>query len=94
MAANAYIMGGGFTTLNSVLESNGPQDLIDRLSILNQVGASDAVALARYKSAFVIAQAAQAAAAQVEVVFWPGFLEVFFSVKTNFSLPLVSFFFF
>ena len=62
MAANAYIMGGGFTTLNSVLESNGPQDLIDRLSILNQVGATDAVALSRYKSALVIAQAAQATA--------------------------------
>ena len=42
---NAYILGGGFTTLNRVLESNGPQDLVDRLSILNQVGATDAVAL-------------------------------------------------
>ena len=62
MAANAYIMGGGFTTLNSVLESNGPQDLIDRLSVLNQVGASDSVALQRYKGAFVIAKAAQAQA--------------------------------
>ncbi len=68
MAANAYIMGGGFTTLNSVLESNGPQDLIDRLSILNQVGSSDAVALARYKSALVIAQAAQAAATKAKNV--------------------------
>lgn len=66
MAANAYIMGGGFTTLNSVLESNGPQDLIDRLSILNQVGSSDAVALSRYKSALVIAQAAQAAATKAK----------------------------
>lgn len=62
MAANAYISGGGFTTLNSFLESNGPQDLVDRLSILNQVGATDAVALSRYKSAFSIAKAAQAAA--------------------------------
>lgn len=68
MAANAYIMGGGFTTLNSVLESNGPQDLIDRLSVLNQVGASDAVALNRYKSALIIAQAAQAAATQAKNV--------------------------
>ena len=62
MAANAYIMGGGFTTLNSVLESNGPQDLVDRLSILDQVGATDSVALSRYKSAFKIARAAQDAA--------------------------------
>ena len=67
MAANAYIMGGGFTTLNSVLDSNGPQDLVDRLSILNQVGATDSVALSRYKSALVIAQAAQAAATAAKV---------------------------
>ena len=62
MAANAYILGGGFTTLNSVLESHGPQDLIDRLSVLDHVGASDSVALARYKGALVIAKAAQATA--------------------------------
>lgn len=62
MATNAYIMGGGFTTLNSVLESNGPQDLIDRLSVLDKVGTSDSVALARYKDALVIAKAAQAEA--------------------------------
>lgn len=68
MAANAYIMGGGFTTLNSVLESHGPQDLIDRLSILNQVGSSDAVALSRYKSALVIAETAQAAATKAKNV--------------------------
>ncbi len=55
-------MGGGFTTLNSVLESSGPQDLMDRLSILDQVGATDAVALSRYKSAMHIAQTAQQAA--------------------------------
>ncbi len=67
MAANAYIMGGGFTTLNSVLESNGPQDLADRLSLLNQVGATDSVALARYKSAMVIAKAAQVAASAAKV---------------------------
>lgn len=67
MAASAYIMGGGFTTLNSVLESNGPQDLIDRLSVLNQVGASDSVALSRYKGAFVIAKAAQEAASAAKI---------------------------
>ena len=66
MAANAYIHGGGFTSLNSVLESNGPQDLIDRLGLLNQVGAADSVALARYKSALVVAQAAKVAATQAK----------------------------
>ena len=67
MAANAYIMGGGFTTLNTVLESNGPQDLVDRLSILDQVGATDSVALDRYKSALIIAKAAHAAATAAKV---------------------------
>ncbi len=30
LAANAYIMGGGFTDLDSLLHSDGPQDLMDR----------------------------------------------------------------
>ena len=68
MASNAYINGGGFTSLNSVLEANGPQDLIDRLGMLNQVGASDSIALSRYKSALVIAQAAKVAATQAKAV--------------------------
>ena len=62
MASNAYIMGGGFTSLNSVLEAKGPQDLIERLNILHQIGAGDSVALARFSSALVVAKAAQAAA--------------------------------
>jgi len=68
MAANAYIAGGDFTTLNSILDANGPQDLIDRLGILNQVGATNSVALARYKSALVVAKAAQAAAAAARAI--------------------------
>jgi cell wall-associated NlpC family hydrolase len=70
MAATAYMSGGDFTTVNSLLDSNGPQDLIDRLGVLNQVGASDSVALARYKSALVIAKAAEdaATAARLEQV--------------------------
>ena len=68
MAAGAYMNGGGFTTLNSVLESNGPQDLLDRLSILNQVGATDAVALKRYKSASAIARVAQVVAITAKIV--------------------------
>ncbi len=68
MAANAYMSGGDFTTVNSVLDANGPQDLIDRLGVLNQVGASDSVALARYKSALVIAQAAQVAATAARAI--------------------------
>ena len=59
MAQNAYIMGSGFTDLESVLRAKGPQDLIDRLNTLNQVGASNSTALQRYQSAMVVAKAAQ-----------------------------------
>ena len=62
MAQNAYIMGSGFTDIESVLHSNGPQDLIDRLNTLNQIGASNATALQRFQSAMVVAKAAQAEA--------------------------------
>jgi hypothetical protein len=66
MASHAYILGGGFTTLNSVLESNGPQDLIDRLSALDHIGVSDSKALARYQSALIVARAAQVAATKAK----------------------------
>ncbi len=59
MAQNAYIMGSGFTDLESVLRAKGPQDLIDRLNTLNQVGASNSTALQRYQAAMVVAKAAQ-----------------------------------
>ncbi len=62
MAQNAYIMGSGFTDIESVLNSHGPQDLIDRLNTLNQLGASNSTALQRYQDALVIARAAQKAA--------------------------------
>jgi peptidoglycan DL-endopeptidase CwlO len=62
MAQNAYIMGSGFTDLESVLHANGPQDLIDRLNTLNQLGASNSTALQRYQAAEVIAKAAKAEA--------------------------------
>jgi len=59
MAQNAYIMGSGFTDLESVLHANGPQDLIDRLNTLDQLGASNTTALQRYKAAEVVAKAAK-----------------------------------
>jgi len=59
MAQNAYIMGSGFTNLESVLNSNGPQDLIDRLNTLNQLGASNSTALSRYQAAEAVAKAAK-----------------------------------
>jgi len=58
MAANAYIMGSGFTDFDSVLSANGPQDLADRLSFLDALGEGNTEVLARLK----VAQAAAAEA--------------------------------
>ncbi len=59
MAQNAYIMGSGFTDLESVLHATGPQDLMDRLSTLNSLGSNNSAALARFKAASIVAQAAK-----------------------------------
>lgn len=59
IASNAYKFGSGFTDLNSVLEANGPQDLIDRLSTLNNIGEANNTALARYQAAEAAAKAAK-----------------------------------
>ena len=62
LAVNAYVMGGGFTDLDSLLNADGPQDLADRLSTLDTLGENNSTALARFKSAEVVASAARAAA--------------------------------
>jgi cell wall-associated NlpC family hydrolase len=62
LATNAYIMGGGFTDLNSVLHSDGPQDLIDRLSTLDTLGNQNTQALFRFKAAEAAAAKAKKAA--------------------------------
>ena len=59
LAANAYVSGGGFTDLDSLLKADGPQDLADRLSALDAVGQNNSTALDRYKSAEVVASSAQ-----------------------------------
>jgi cell wall-associated NlpC family hydrolase len=59
MASNAYKMGGDFTNINSVLSASGPQDLIDRLTTLDKLGASNSTALKRFQAAQVVAKAAQ-----------------------------------
>ena len=51
IAAGAYKMGGGFTSLNSLLQSDGPADLIDRLNTLGVVSNHTNSALDRLKSA-------------------------------------------
>ena len=62
LAVNAYVMGGGFTDLDSLLNADGPQDLADRLSALDTLGENNSTALARFKSAEVVASAARTAA--------------------------------
>ena len=62
LAANAYVMGGGFTDLDSLLKADGPQDLADRLTTLDVLGENNSTALERFKSAEKIASSAQVVA--------------------------------
>ena len=68
LAANAYKMGGDLTNINSLLEANGPQDLIDRLSTLNNLGNSNTTILDRFKKAEVVAKAAKVEAERTQAV--------------------------
>ncbi len=47
MAANAYILGGSISDIQPLLSANGPQDLMDQLSTLNNLGTKNTVALQR-----------------------------------------------
>lgn len=51
VAANAYIMGSGFTDIDSLLNADGPQELMDRLSTLDAVGENNNSILLRLKVA-------------------------------------------
>lgn len=59
LAVNAYTSGGGLSDLESVLSASGPQEMIDRISTLENLGASNKTALKRFKSAEAIAQEAK-----------------------------------
>ncbi len=66
LAADAYIMGGSFADIQPLLSANGPQDLIDQLSTLGKVGASNTQALQRFKAAEIVAKQAKLAADQAK----------------------------
>ena len=70
VAANAYIMGSGFTDFDSILHADGPQDLMDRLSTLDAVGENNSSILLRLKVAEESARLAKidAEEARVEAV--------------------------
>ena len=59
LASNAYIMGSGFTDLDSLLNADGPQDLMDRMAILDSLGNNNKTALTRYKFAEAVAEDAK-----------------------------------
>ena len=67
LAAGAYIMGGGFTDLDSLLHADGPQDLMDRLSTLYSLGNQNTEALFRFKVAEQVAKVAKKAADDAKI---------------------------
>ncbi|MEK6648776.1 MAG: C40 family peptidase [Actinomycetota bacterium] len=67
LAVNAYIMGGGLTDIEPLLNSNGPQDLVDQLSTLDNLGSHNSTALDRYKAAEVVARVAKRQADNAKV---------------------------
>ena len=66
LAADAYMMGGSFSDIQPLLSANGPQDLIDQLSTLGKIGASNSQALNRFKAAEIVAKEAKQAADQAK----------------------------
>jgi cell wall-associated NlpC family hydrolase len=62
LAVHAYTSGGGLTDLEAVLSASGPQEMIDRLSTIENLGARNKTALTRFKAAEEIAQGAKVVA--------------------------------
>lgn len=67
LASNAYIMGGTFSDIEPLLSASGPQDLVDRITILDSLGGQNTAALERFKAAEVIARAAKVVADAAKV---------------------------
>lgn len=59
LAVHAYRTGGGLTDIEMLLDANGPQEMIDRISTLDNLGAANKTALSRFKSAEDKAQKAR-----------------------------------
>ena len=62
LAVNAYVAGSGFTDLEVILSANGPQEMMDRISTLENLGSGNKTALNRFKAAEEVAQRAKIAA--------------------------------
>ena len=62
LAVHAYMNGGGLTDLEPILSSSGPQELIDNLSTIENLGVGNRTSLKRFKAAEAIAQRAKSVA--------------------------------
>ena len=59
LAVHAYMKGGGLSDIESILSSKGPQEIMDNLSTLENLGAGNKTSLKRFKAAEEIAQRAK-----------------------------------
>ena len=62
LAVSAYVAGSGFTDLEALLSASGPQEMMDRISTLENLGLGNKTALTRFKAAEEVAQRAKIAA--------------------------------
>ena len=62
LAVAAYISGSNMGGIENLLSANGPQDAIDTISLLDNLGSKNKVALERFKAAEEIAKQAKAIA--------------------------------
>ena len=59
LAVAAYMSGGNLGNIETFLSANGPQDVIDTISILENLGSKNKVALEQFKAAEIIAKEAR-----------------------------------
>jgi cell wall-associated NlpC family hydrolase len=62
LAVHAYTSGGGLADVEAVLSASGPQEIMDRLTTIENLGSNNKTALKRFKAAEEIAQAAKVVA--------------------------------
>ena len=59
LAVAAYMTGGNMGNIETFLSANGPQDVIDTISILENLGSKNKVALEQFKAAEIIVKEAR-----------------------------------
>ncbi len=60
-------MGGSFSDIQPLLSADGPQELIDQITLLDNLGSKNDVALGRFKAAEVVARAAKKKADEAKI---------------------------